>query len=216
MYKIDLHTHSNTSPDGAILARHYRQALERGKLDYIAITDHDTISFAQRLHREIGEQIIVGEEITTSQGEIIGLYLDKAVPAGMSAAKTVKAIHGQGGIVYVPHPFERVRKGVSETVLNEIADEVDVIEVHNGRAIFQNKGRLAQAWSAQRGMPSASSSDAHGYRGWGRAYSLIADKPTAEKLPALLKDADYIIGTVGMLGVLYPKFNRLRKKVRHV
>ncbi len=92
----------------------------------------------------------------------------------------------------------------------------DTFEVYNGRALFQNKGALAKGWSARHDMPSASSSDAHGWRGWGRTYSLIGDKPTVKTLPSLLKDADYIIGTVGMLGVLYPKLNRLRKKVRHV
>lgn len=216
MYRIDLHTHSSTSPDGALLSRHYRDALRWGRLDYVAITDHNSISFAQELHQEIGDQIIVGEEITTLQGEIIGLYLGKVIPANLSTADTVKAIHEQGGLVYVPHPFETVRKGMSRAALDQIADAVDIVEVHNGRAIFQNKEALACSWSEQHEVPTASSSDAHGWHGWGRAYSLIPDKPTPESLPSLLKDAEYVIGTVGMLGVLYPKFNRLRNKVRHV
>lgn len=216
MYKIDLHTHSSISPDGALLARHYREALQLGTLDYIAVTDHGTISFAEKLHREIGDQIIVGEEITTLEGELIGLYLSELVPAGLSAAQTAKAIHDQGGLVYVPHPFETVRKGMAADTLDGIAKSVDIIEIHNGRAVFQNKGTLARGWSARHDMPCASSSDAHGRRGWGRTYSLISDRPSAKTLPRLLKDADYIIGTVGMLGVLYPKFNRLRRKVHHV
>lgn len=216
MYKIDLHTHSSTSPDGALLARHYQKALKQGVLDYIAITDHDSISLAQKLHGELGERIIVGEEITTREGEIIGLYLSGTVPARLSALDTVRAIHEQGGIVYIPHPFETVRKGISRATLDRIKENVDIIEVHNGRAIFQSRGGQASAWASRYGMPSASSSDAHGWRGWGKTYSLISDKPTAETLPSLLKNADYIIGTVGMLGVMYPKFNRLRKKVRRV
>jgi predicted metal-dependent phosphoesterase TrpH len=216
MYKIDLHTHSSASPDGALLAKNYREALKRGVLDYVAVTDHDSISFAQKLHQEIGEQVIVGEEITTQQGEIIGLYLKQGIPADLSVEEAVKAVHDQDGLVYIPHPFETVRKGLSREVLEGIAEDVDIIEVHNGRALFQNRGALAKEWSARHDTPSASSSDAHGQHGWGKAYSLIADKPTVKTLPSLLKDADYIIGTVGMLGVLYPKFNRLRKKVRHV
>lgn len=215
MYKIDLHTHSNNSPDGALLAQHYRDFLMKGRLDYIAVTDHNSISFAQKLHDELGDRIIVGEEITAKEGEVIGLYLTKAVPANLSIEETVRAIHAQGGLVYIPHPFETVRKGISEDALNRIVDNVDIIEVHNGRAIFQNKGALARVWSSRYDLPSASSSDAHGRRGWGKTYSLISEAPTAETLPALLKDADYFIGTVGMLGVLYPKFNRLRKKIQH-
>lgn len=216
MYKIDLHTHSTTSPDGALSARHYEDALGKGALDYIAITDHNSISFAQKLHDEIGDQIIVGEEVTCLEGELIGLYLKDVIPANLSVVDTIRAIHAQGGLVYVPHPFETVRKGIPEATLDQIAKDVDIIEVHNGRAIFQNKGGLAHSWSARHDMPSASSSDAHGRHGWGKTYSLISEAPTAKTLPVLLKDADYFIGTVGMLGVLYPKFNKLRKKIRHV
>jgi predicted metal-dependent phosphoesterase TrpH len=216
MYKIDLHTHSSASPDGALLARHYREVLQRRMLDFIAITDHDSITFAQKLHRELGEQIIIGEEITTLQGEIIGLYLETLIPAGLRVEQTIKAIHKQGGLVYVPHPFETVRNGISLATLDQIAADVDIIEVHNGRALFQNKGAKARAWSASHDIASASGSDAHGRRGWGRTYNLLVDKPTVDSLPTLLKDAEYTIGTVGMLGVLYPKLNRLRKRVRRV
>jgi predicted metal-dependent phosphoesterase TrpH len=216
MYKIDLHTHSSTSPDGALLTRHYRKVLEQRALDYIAVTDHDSISFAQELHKRLGDQIIVGEEITTAEGEIIGLYLKSPVQSRLSAADTAKAIHEQGGLVYVPHPFETVRKGISQTTLDSISRDVDIIEVHNGRAVFQNKSGQAHSWAIRHSVPCASSSDAHGWWGWRKTYSLVSDKPTAKTLPSLLKNAEYIIGTVGMLGVLYPKFNRLRKRIRHV
>jgi predicted metal-dependent phosphoesterase TrpH len=216
MYKIDLHTHSNVSPDGALLASHYRMVLRNGTLDYVAITDHDSIAFAQKLHREIGDQVIVGEEITTREGEIIGLYLDAVVPAGLSVKEAAETIHRQGGLVYVPHPFETIRKGVSIGTLDTIADDVDIIEVHNGRALFQNKSVQARAWASRHNVASASSSDAHGRKGWGKTYSLLSDRPTVDSLPTLLEDAEYIIGTVGMLGVLYPKFNRIRKRIRRV
>jgi predicted metal-dependent phosphoesterase TrpH len=216
MYKIDLHTHSSASPDGALLARHYRDVLGMGMLDYIAVTDHNTIEFAKKLHHELGDSIIVGEEITTKQGEIIGLYLQELIPEGLSIEAAIKAIHKQHGLVYIPHPFETVRKGVKITILDSIAHEVDIIEVHNGRAFFQNRGGRARAWAAQHNIAGASGSDAHGRRGWSKTYSLISDPPTATNLVEQLKDAEYIIGSVGMLGVLYPKFNRIRKRARRV
>ncbi len=216
MYKIDLHTHSSASPDGALLLSHYQAALKRGALDYIAVTDHNDISNARKLRDEIGDRIIVGEEVMTTQGEIVGLYLKEKIPAGLTAKETVDAIHEQGGLVYIPHPFETVRKGISLSVLDDIAKNVDIIETHNGRAIFQKRGALAKKWAIKNDVPSASSSDAHGWHGWGKTYSLIAEEPTIATLPKLLKEADYFIGTVGMFGVLYPKFNRIRKRVRHV
>ena len=74
MYKVDLHTHSQASPDGGIRPEQYAQALATEKLDFIAITDHDRIDFALGMQKALGNKIIVGQEITTSVGELIGLY----------------------------------------------------------------------------------------------------------------------------------------------
>src|SRR5882757_5862760 len=99
MIKIDLHTHSVASPDGSLTAVHYQRAL--GRLDVIAVTDHNRIDFAQKLQTELGERIIVGEEITTLEGEIVGLYLQTLIPAGLSVVETVRQIHAQGALVYI-------------------------------------------------------------------------------------------------------------------
>lgn len=210
-YKVDLHTHSRASPDGSLTAIQYRRMLESGGLDYIAITDHDTIEFAQKLKAELGGRIIVGEEITASEGEIIGLYLTRRIPAGLSAAETVERICGQGGLVYVPHPFETVRKGLSAAVLHGLAAQVSIVETRNGRSL-QNRGQQATAWAAAHSLPGAASSDAHGWHGWGKTYSLLSAPPTVDSLAILLGSADYHVGSPGILGRLYPKFNRLRKK----
>jgi predicted metal-dependent phosphoesterase TrpH len=216
MYKVDFHTHSIASPDGALAPKHYRRALERRRLDYIAITDHNTIEMAQQLHAELGDKIIVGEEVTTSEGEIIGLYLTAPIPAKLSAAETVKRIRKQGGIVYIPHPFETVRQGISAETLQKIAGDVDIIEVHNGRAVFQNRSPQAAAWSAEYIVPGAASSDAHGVSGWGRTYTILGEEPTQQNLTKLLAAASYQRGFPGVRGLLYPKFNRLRAGNRNV
>lgn len=207
MFTIDLHTHSQASPDGALTLADY----ERSPLDFIAITDHDRIDFALKAQAKLGNKIIVGEEITTSDGELIGLFLAQAIPPGLTAAQTIAAIKKQGGLVYVPHPFETVRKGVQKATLDAIAKDVDIIETHNGRAIFQNYGCHARAWVKEHKVAAASSSDAHGPYGWNRTYSYIAGRPIADTLPDLLrKTKKRLNGTVG-LGILYPKINRLRR-----
>ena len=212
--KIDLHTHSVASPDGSLSEVHYHKMLESGRLDFIAVTDHNTISFAQKLHAKLGDKIIVGEEVTTLDGEIIGLYLKKVVKPGMNAAETVAAIKEQGGLVYVPHPFETVRQGIRAEVLDAIAAHVDIIEVKNGRAVFQDKSKQAEAWSAARGVPGAASSDAHGWHGWGRTYSIIKSAPTRAALVELLSAAERQTGRPSVRSVLYPKLNRIRRRRR--
>jgi predicted metal-dependent phosphoesterase TrpH len=215
-FKVDFHTHSEASPDGALSAIDYRRALEKNKLDCIAVTDHNDISMAKKMHEAFGERIIIGEEITTLEGEIIGLFLKEVVRPHMSAIETVKAIHKQGGLVYVPHPFETVRSGLTLESLDRIAGEVDIIEIHNGRAVFQDKSQKALDWAASHNVVGAASSDAHGVSGWGKTFTLLAEMPTRKTLLELLKEATFKRGFPGVRGISYPKYNRLRKKLTHV
>jgi hypothetical protein len=214
-YKVDFHTHSVASPDGALTLKHYQRMLERRTLDCIAVTDHNTIAMALQLHAELGDRIIVGEEITAQEGEIIGLYLTEAIPAQLSAAETIERIHAQGALAYIPHPFETVRKGISVAVLERVASHVDIFEVCNGRAIFQNRTAQALDWAATHAVPGAAGSDAHGVSGWGRTYTLLEAMPTRQTLVGLLATASYQRGFPGVRGVLYPKFNRLRTRRGH-
>jgi len=213
VYKVDLHTHSIGSPDGGLKRRHYKYFIDNHLLDFIAVTDHNRIDVAQQLQAELGKHIIVGEEITTTDGEIIGLYLKERIAPGLTPLATARAIKEQGGIVYIPHPFETVRSGVSEQTLQEIADYVDIIEGWNGRAVFQNRTRQALRWAEKLNLPVASSSDAHGRAGWGYSYSVIDSEPTHASLVALLSNAAYSKRKVG-IGIVYPKLNRLIRKLR--
>lgn len=214
MILVDLHTHSVASPDGSLKLQDYDHALSTGLLDVIAITDHDTIDFALEARARLGEGIIVGEEVSTSEGEIVGLYLSEPVEPGLSVEATIAAIKSQGGLVYVPHPFETVRNGLNEATLNRIADSVDIIEVHNGRAVFQNRAKESENWAATHNVVVAASSDAHGKIGWGRTYTEIDSLPTIKNLVAQLQAGKLSTGTVGLLGVLYPKINRLKARRR--
>lgn len=215
-YKADFHTHSVASPDGSLGLEHYRRMLQKGGLDFIAVTDHNTVEMAKQIQAELGERIIVGEEITTQQGEIIGLYLSKTIPPLLTALETVEAIQEQGGLVYIPHPFETVRKGISIETLQGIAKNVDIIEVHNGRAIFQNFTAKALDWAEEHGIPGAASSDAHGFSGWGRTYTVLGQTPTRQNLITLLKKATHKRAFPGIYGMLYPKINRIQKRRKNV
>jgi predicted metal-dependent phosphoesterase TrpH len=216
MYKVDLHTHSIASPDGSLDLEDYRRALDEQRLDYIAITDHNRIDFAAQIRATLGEQIIIGEEITATEGEVIGLFLRDAVPAGLPLAETIQRITDQGGVVYIPHPFETVRKGLPERILDLNAVPIGIVEVRNGRAVFQNKGAAAETWARVHSKPGAASSDAHGWHGWCKTYSIIDRVPTASTLVATYQAARYVVGNPGIRGLAYPKINRLRKVFKHV
>lgn len=213
MYKIDLHTHSVASPDGGITAEQYQRIIGSKALDVVAITDHNRIDFALDMQQKLPGAVIVGEEIMTTAGEIIGLYLTEPIKPGRTPQETIRAIKDQGGIIYIPHPFETIRKGLHPAVLDELVDYVDVIEVCNGRAFFQNKSEQAVVWTRLNAKIGAASSDAHGYQGLGSTYTTISAMPTKETLISLLDNGVPMTGRPSVRALLYPKLNRLRKKL---
>jgi predicted metal-dependent phosphoesterase TrpH len=214
MFKVDLHTHSVASPDGGITEQQYRQILDQGILDAVAVTDHNTAKFALHLRQQLGDKIIVGEEIMTSHGEIIGLYLTATVPGGLSPLDTIRRIKDQGGLVYIPHPFETIRKGVGPQTLEEIAEYIDIMEVCNGRVFLQNRSSQAVVWARLNQKVGAASSDAHGVKGVGKTFSSLAELPTKEGLVALLEHGVLRTGPPSPRALLYPKYHRLRKRLR--
>ncbi len=215
MVKIDLHTHSIISPDGAgsITEFDFQGFLEKGVLDCIAITDHNETYFAEMMHKKYGEKIIVGEEITTSEGEMVGLFLHKKIPAGMSARDTAKAIHDQGGLVYIPHPFETLRKGMQLPVLEKIVKEIDIFEVFNGRGRWRGKAKEADVFAKKHNLIGAASSDAHGARGIGRTFSIIEKLPTKLTLKSLLQKGRVEKTYASLWTYLYPIMNIIKKKI---
>lgn len=170
--KVDLHVHTRYSPDSLTTLRDVlRWAVRRG-LGAIAITDHNTLAGARALAEMAPPlRIIIGEEVMTTAGEIIGLFLQEEVPAGLSPAETVAHIHMQGGLVYVPHPMDRVRQSaLGLEALIGIIGQVDLIEAFNARVTFALDNRHAQALARAYRLPQAAGSDAHQGVEIGRAY----------------------------------------------
>lgn len=213
-FKVDLHTHSHVSPDGGITAGQYQKALDSGVVDMVAVTDHNRIDFAVQLQQALGEKIVVGEEIMTTHGEIIGLFLERAVQPGLSPLETVKQIKEQHGLVLVPHPFESIRHGLHPEAMEELADFIDIVEVCNGRAFFQNKSQQTVVWSRMNNKLGIAASDAHGVKGLGKTYTATNELPHRENILELLSSGANITDRPGVRALLYPKYHRFRKKMR--
>jgi predicted metal-dependent phosphoesterase TrpH len=142
-----------------------KAAAARG-LTHVAITDHERIDGAQAAQKVAPPDltVIVGEEVRTTQCDLIGLFLDEAVPAGLTAADTARRIRDQGGLVGLPHPYDRFRASGGERLLEDELDEllglVDYIEVFNARLIGSGNHRAAEL-AARRSLPGVAVSDAH-------------------------------------------------------
>jgi predicted metal-dependent phosphoesterase TrpH len=169
LLRVDLHCHSQASFDCLSRPEEILAAALRRGIDRLAITDHNAIDGARRLHALDPERIVIGEEVKTREGvDIIGLFLRELIPAGTPARETCERIHEQGGVVYMPHPFDRRRAGGGK-LLDELAELIDVVEVHNARTSAR-LNRQAEAWSRRRGTLMGAGSDAHTPAEIGRGY----------------------------------------------
>jgi predicted metal-dependent phosphoesterase TrpH len=161
---VDLHCHTSASFDSlASPASVARAAASRG-LTHLAITDHGTLegALAARDAAPEGLTILVGEEIRTQEGDLIGVFLDRAVPSGLPAAEAVDAIREQGGLVGIPHPFDRFRGSLLRSeAMTELAPKVDWIEAWNARIVFGDGNIQAAELAASVGVPGVAVSDAH-------------------------------------------------------
>lgn len=215
--RVDLHTHSSASPDGGITAAQYQKLVDSDKYAAIAITDHNRIDFALDMRKKLGSTIIVGEEIMTAEGEIIGLFLKKRVEPGQTAANTIADIRKQSGLVYIPHPFETVRSGLTMSTLDSICKQIDMIEAHNGRAVLQNRSEKTIVWAKRHHVIQAASSDAHGLKGVGKTFTSIPAHTKLDRSNFLkvMATAKLTAKWPPLVSLLYPKINRLRNKFRN-
>src|SRR5437870_12332857 len=208
-----MHTHSEASPDSRTKVADQAQAVRAAGLDVICATDHNTILGALRL-REIadGFRVIVGEEISSRDGEIIGLCLDRAVPRDLGGEETIARIHDQGGLVVVPHPFSINRRyHMRRPALDRLRSQIDALEVFNAReAIFLNN-RAAAAYAKAHDIIGTAGSDAHRAAEIGRAFVEMPDfAGRADFLQSLRQGVAQ--GRLSGTGVhVFTRYDRFRK-----
>jgi hypothetical protein len=146
------------------------RCLER-KINCIAITDHNTITGALKMREVAPFTVIMGEEILTSHGEIIGFFLKEEVPKGLSPQETVDEIKSQGGLVCIPHPFDRFRlSALKNQKIKILIPQIDIVETFNSRTILAADSEKARLFAQTHGFPASAGSDAHTPGEIGNAY----------------------------------------------
>ena len=171
MIKVDLHVHTCYSPDSLTSLEAIIETCRRRGLDKIAVTDHNTIAGALALRELAPELVIVGEEIKTSNGELIAFFVEEEVPAWLPLEEAIARLRDQGAIVGVPHPLDRLRReAMGLTALLTIINRVDCLEGFNARCILPGDNRRALALAREHGLPVTAGSDAHSPMEIGAAY----------------------------------------------
>jgi predicted metal-dependent phosphoesterase TrpH len=167
----DLHLHTSWSHDCSIEVDELLDYAETQGLGAIAVTDHNVFGGAlEAAEQARGRRLVVipGEEIKTDgQGEVIGLFLKEEIPRGLSFAETVAAIRSQGGLVYLPHPFDRVHAIPDAATLHRHLAEIDVLEVYNARLLFEAYNEEALRFARKYNLTAGAGSDAHVLQGVG-------------------------------------------------
>lgn len=165
--RVDMHSHTLHSGDSTTTIDEVVEAVTEAGINVLCVTDHNSISgvaqLVKVLEREGICRVISGEEVRTHAGEIIGLFLSQRIPFGENAMHTARVIREQGGLVYVPHPFDPMRRNISEAALNDLtqAGLVDAIEVFNAKTSLQSLNARAQRFATDHDIAQGAGSDAH-------------------------------------------------------
>lgn len=197
--KTVIHLHSDYSFDSNSSPRSILKAARREGVDCVALTDHDEIAGAIALQALGGVRVIIGEEISSAAGHIIGLFLHERVSPGMSATDTLNAIHDQGGVALAPHPFCTLCEGSLGENLESLADRLDAIEVHNAQNLLPWQDRQAADFATQHEVTGYVGSDGHIRGRIAPAFQIMEDFSSPEEFLMSLRSARLIRGRFGPL-----------------
>ena len=214
---VDLHCHTRASFDClSTPAAVVKAAVERG-LTHLAITDHDRIDGALEA-RSLAPKaltVLIGEEVKTADGDLICIFLERAIEPGLSAQETIDAAREQGALVGIPHPFDRLRRSILvDEGLAALGGIVDWVETHNARVIGRGNEHAA-AFAAEHGLPGVAVSDAHSVLEVGVAYTALdGDPSTPDGLRSALVGVQIVPGRASLFVRAWTPFAKVVQRAR--
>lgn len=192
MLRVDLHLHSSYSHDGQSSLQELIDRSRECGLDRIALTDHNTVEGALELARIAPGLAIVGEEVKTREGEVIGLFITGGIAPYLTPEEVMDLIHEMGGLTYVPHPLDRRRANFHPERIFQLAERIDIIETYNPWCEPGTNAAAAKL-AADLGKVTASGSDAHGIGELGRSWMEIGDYKTPAEFLERLRSARHVV-----------------------
>ena len=215
MLRLDLHIHTLYSNDSQAPVASVVARCGKAGLGLVAITDHDNIQGALEAQRMAPFPVIIGEEIKSASGDIIGLFLQERVPRGLPALETAQRVKDQGGLVLAPHPFCRLRpSALGPRALEEILPLVDLIEGYNAHTVFPGDNARGVAFSREHSLPMVASSDSHSALELGSAFTEVPEDEydgTPQGLMRAVRAGRMVGKRPNPLLFMAPGYARLRK-----
>lgn len=193
MWNVDLHSHTRWSKDCLSEFETIIKLCQQRGIHRIAITDHNTADGAIAMQKLAPELVIVGEEIMTTEGEILAYYVQESIPAGLTPVNTIRRLRDQGAVISVSHPFDRLRKGAwGVEALDRIRDQVDAIEIFNARCLYQEDNQHALHYATKYNLRGTAGSDAHSRPEYGKAMTQLQPFSDAKSFLQSVSQASYI------------------------
>ena len=219
----DLHMHTDHSHDCSVPVADLIDYAEGQGLGAIAVTDHNVFSGAQEaveLARGRQLTVIPGEEVKTEKGEVIGLFLEEKIERGLPMGDTIAAIREQGGVVYLPHPFDRLHTIPDAPTLHRHLPEIDVFEVYNARLLFEGFNDEALRFARKYNLTMGAGSDAHVLQGVGtglvrmRAFENAAEFLISLRSAEIVRRPKSLLYLQGLKWVAQARERRTKASVR--
>ena len=192
MIDLELHSHTRYSRDSLNRLADIVSTCRNAGIDRIAITDHNEIAGALKAHALAPDLVIVGEEVKTTCGELLCLFIREMIPRGVTPEEAIERVHAQGGIVGAPHPLDPLRAGLGRDNVLHLKDGLDFIEVFNARTLDPHKNAQAAALAAELGLPGSAGSDAHLLREIGTCRVRMREYHSPQDFAAALRQATLI------------------------
>ncbi len=213
MIRVEFHCHTIFSHDSLVsIDDLYRKAKEK-QLDRVIITDHNRIDGAELANEKFPEIFVIGEEVMTSEGEILAAFVKEVIPKGLTPLEAIQKLRDQGAFIWVPHPFDKTRSGSWDLdELKNIAPQVDAIEVFNSRCINNEYNLLAAAFAKDNSLLTTVGSDAHSKYELGRSTLVLPDFNNAQELRQSLTNARQDVKLTPFWVHFISTWAKLRKK----
>ncbi|MFW6281753.1 MAG: PHP domain-containing protein [bacterium] len=214
MLNVDMHVHTCYSKDSRMKFESLEEAAVNNGIDVLIITDHNRIDGALKF-KDYSEniEVIIGEEIMTNKGEIIGLFLNKSISPGLSPEETIIKIKEQDGLIYIPHPFDCLRSSaIKEEALYNIISDIDIIEVFNSRNVFKKDNDKALSFANEYNILKGVGSDSHTKWEVGQSYIEIENFKDAEEFIINMSNSTLITKKSSILVHFITKFIKIFRR----
>jgi len=192
LLRVETHCHSDQSPDSFNKIEDLILVAKKRKITRLVISDHNRINGALKAKKLEPDLIIIGEEILTTRGELLALFVQEIVPSGLSPEKTIEILRDQNAFISVSHPFDRLRHGWAPNDLNKIVPLIDAIEVFNARSFTKKVNEKAADYAMKNNLAGTVGSDAHTLVEVGRAVLILPEFHDSNSLRQVIRQAERI------------------------